>query len=448
MNPTALLAPSWCVRSFESMRSLKIKIGRFWYVIYSVEELGFTYVSTSCSQADWLIGLLSDCAVTGVYAYRVWKLSSAFKYAVVIIVAMTMLSLGTLRGAESLSTSSERDRTWGLVVGIAFFTVALGHTYEEFSTRFAWLYYMTFSSQFITDVVITTSMCKTLYQLRTGIRRTDSILNVLMAYTVNTCALTSLLRIGSIFAFAFGQGTFAFVLVPSLLPRSIFSSLLALLNSRHVKQDDDASELVSIHLSKLRGKSVKASADAHASRMVMVETVTDEVIDVSGPVQGEAAMTWHWSSEDIMICISAVGMPAIPVCRYSPTIERVQGFPTRIYRTSASSVDYMPTHRCTNCRWQSSKDLTTGHSKSRWHSLDGMILKRQIAAFDDTQLWHRTRTSRAVVIDLRSRSCREKILLHFRVNVWRIQQIAHAMWHTAEPSHNPTRSESEHRVDI
>ncbi|KAJ3550780.1 hypothetical protein NM688_g4995 [Phlebia brevispora] len=183
--------------------------------------------------ADWTVGLLGDCIVTGIYASRVWRLIDrvTFRWAVVVVIAtMTTISLGT---------------------GLAFLGVALGNTYIEFGTRFPWLWYGTFGSQLIADLIITTFLCISLRRRRTGVRRTDSLLTVLILYTVNTCALTSLTRIASILAYKFGQETFIFVMVSSMLPRIIFSSLLALLNSRRSKQTKITDNLLSIHLSQL-----------------------------------------------------------------------------------------------------------------------------------------------------------------------------------------------------
>ncbi|KAJ3550779.1 hypothetical protein NM688_g4997 [Phlebia brevispora] len=236
----------------------------------------------------WLVAILSDCSVTGcalsiiedtgvayvfphlrVYAYRVWKLPATFKHTVPVIVTMTMLSLAA---------------------GVAFFALALGHPYEYFETKLAWLYYITIGSELTADLVITTAMCRAFYQMRTGIRRTDTLLNVLMLYTVNTCALTSALRAGSIFAFAFGQKTFVFVLLSTLLPRSIFSSLLALLNSRQVKREEDTAGFVSIHVSKLRRKHPKSTVNACVSDTAIMDTTTEEIIDPSVVSQNDVTV--------------------------------------------------------------------------------------------------------------------------------------------------------------
>ncbi|KAJ3557610.1 hypothetical protein NM688_g1385 [Phlebia brevispora] len=217
--------------------------------------------------ADWLIGLFGDCAVTGVYAFRVWKLGNNLKWLTVgVIASMTLFSLAT---------------------GIVFFSVALGRTYEEVSARWSWLWYATFGSQLVADIIITTTLCKVLYERRTGIRQTDSILRVLMLYTINTCALTSVMRVGSILSFAVGQGTYAFITVSSLLPRIIFSSLLALLNSREDKPARQR-ELVSIRLSRLRSKPSQATAGS-SSGEIRVNTTVERTYDGDDTKPGELA---------------------------------------------------------------------------------------------------------------------------------------------------------------
>lgn len=63
-----------------------------------------------------------------------------------------------------------------------------------------WMSYYPLSVYTGTDTIIAASLCYLLYTNRTGYRRTDSLLNTLMLYTVNTGIITSICSLAAIIA--------------------------------------------------------------------------------------------------------------------------------------------------------------------------------------------------------------------------------------------------------
>jgi len=71
----------------------------------------------------------------------------------------------------------------------------------EFSRAFSWLVRTTFSLAVAADTVMAIAMVVCLHQRKTGHKRTNSIVDVLMVYTINTGLATSCVTIaGLIFA--------------------------------------------------------------------------------------------------------------------------------------------------------------------------------------------------------------------------------------------------------
>ncbi|PIL32312.1 hypothetical protein GSI_05558 [Ganoderma sinense ZZ0214-1] len=95
----------------------------------------------------------------------------------------------------------------------------------------------------VTDVLLTTILVYSLHKSRTGIKRTDSMINVLIMYAVNTGLLTSAFNILClVFGFLFPQ-SFTYAAVDLVSSRLYASSLLAALNSRKIVSDIGSSHI-------------------------------------------------------------------------------------------------------------------------------------------------------------------------------------------------------------
>ncbi|KAH9949698.1 hypothetical protein B0H21DRAFT_726944 [Amylocystis lapponica] len=94
------------------------------------------------------------------------------------------------------------------------------------------------------DILIAVSMCFFLSSYRTGIRRTDKLINMLMAYAIQTGAVTSITEIICLATFTVGGYHFGHVLVIYPIAGLYTTSLLANLHSRQSNSPDASMNVI------------------------------------------------------------------------------------------------------------------------------------------------------------------------------------------------------------
>ncbi|KAF8159158.1 hypothetical protein B0H34DRAFT_654273, partial [Crassisporium funariophilum] len=87
------------------------------------------------------------------------------------------------------------------------------------------------------DVLIAGSLCTLLHRSRTSLHRSDTIINKLILFTVNTSLLTSLCAVASLISFLAAGKTFLYVGFFFCIGRLYTNSLLATLNARQMIRD-------------------------------------------------------------------------------------------------------------------------------------------------------------------------------------------------------------------
>ncbi|KAH7911412.1 hypothetical protein BJ138DRAFT_925442 [Hygrophoropsis aurantiaca] len=85
------------------------------------------------------------------------------------------------------------------------------------------------------DIIATFLLCFTLHSSRNGVRVTDTIITVLMAYALNTGLLTCLISIATLFLIVFTPFEFYYAALYVVFVRLYVNSLLAMLNWRRGK---------------------------------------------------------------------------------------------------------------------------------------------------------------------------------------------------------------------
>ncbi|RDB29940.1 hypothetical protein Hypma_013791 [Hypsizygus marmoreus] len=99
------------------------------------------------------------------------------------------------------------------------------------------------------DVLIAATLCLMLHRARTGFKRSDSMINKLMLFVVNTGVLTSLCAIGSLISLIVSPNTLVYASFYFCIGRLYTNSFLATLNARKSitgRVDDVSHMLVSI----------------------------------------------------------------------------------------------------------------------------------------------------------------------------------------------------------
>ncbi|KAI1785095.1 hypothetical protein LXA43DRAFT_167955 [Ganoderma leucocontextum] len=152
--------------------------------------------------------------------------------------------------------------------------------------KFSWMISTALGMVIAADGILTVLLTIVLHRSRTGFKSTDSMINVLIMYTINTGLLTGTISTISFFMAVFYPGTLIDDGLNLFAAKLYANSLLAVLNSRHFlssygKSDYEAtpSKISAIHRSALVSNSsdVPACRDALAnSQHVLDIRVTSE----------------------------------------------------------------------------------------------------------------------------------------------------------------------------
>ncbi|TFK33459.1 hypothetical protein BDQ12DRAFT_738775 [Crucibulum laeve] len=96
----------------------------------------------------------------------------------------------------------------------------------------SWMLYSGLGTAVFADGLVAVSLCILLQRSRTGIKSTDSLLNVLMLYSINTGLLTSICATACFITFAIWPHEFIYMGIYFTLSKLFVNNLLAGLNSR------------------------------------------------------------------------------------------------------------------------------------------------------------------------------------------------------------------------
>ncbi|KAL7278349.1 hypothetical protein ACG7TL_008325 [Trametes sanguinea] len=148
----------------------------------------------------------------GFYAFRVCQIGSHFVYRVLVAVAIVcmvcefgFMLAATIEGFR-LSLSDFQHVSW-LVCGI-------------------------FGSAVLTDICLTGTLVIVLLRSRTGFRRTDSLIEVLIIYSINTGLLTSIFGLLTFIFAIILPGNLIYIAIAIVGVKLYANSVLAVLNSR------------------------------------------------------------------------------------------------------------------------------------------------------------------------------------------------------------------------
>lgn len=177
-NPVALIAPEWSV------------------------------------MAHVFVASTSDTIVRGLFCQRVYLLSGR-NWLITTLIAVTSLGVFASSWAFAIKGLSLTD----------YFDL----------TKITWFIYTSLILSVVSDLLIAGSLCVLLSQRRSGFARTNSAIRMLMVYSINTGALTSICAIVclTIYAAMPNETKFTFIAIYFVLPKLLLNSLLATLNARH-----------------------------------------------------------------------------------------------------------------------------------------------------------------------------------------------------------------------
>ncbi|TFK50313.1 hypothetical protein OE88DRAFT_1735895 [Heliocybe sulcata] len=148
----------------------------------------------------------------------------------------------------------------GVVVAISFVDLICGliitgkafglSTYAELES-ISKLFYLNFAAGTAGDLYVALVLCYFLHSSRTGFKRTDSLINILIIYTVNTGLITALDAAAGMITYIVMPSNFIFIGFYLNLSRFYVNSYLASLNARDIIREKSSGNIVSIQLSRL-----------------------------------------------------------------------------------------------------------------------------------------------------------------------------------------------------
>ncbi|KAI0782614.1 hypothetical protein C8Q75DRAFT_497135 [Abortiporus biennis] len=200
----------------------------------------------------------SDAVIRSIFTYRIWKLSRSWwvtgPNAIGIIV---VLAFGWKNMASELRLKSFLE-------------------FGEISTDI----YIGFGGSALIDTMIAFTLCVLLFRRRTGFQSTDSQIQLLMIYVVNTGAFASVVVIICLILYAVKPNTEIFIAPYAAGSKLYFNALLASLNSRdsiRTKKDN------SIVLSSIN---IPQGSGGH------ITSVNSPTVVGDGDLEGRGGMGW------------------------------------------------------------------------------------------------------------------------------------------------------------
>ncbi|KAL7284207.1 hypothetical protein ACG7TL_001489 [Trametes sanguinea] len=196
--------------------------------------------------AQVIVTGVSDLIVRGIFCERVWKLSKRNWTLLVTIVTTSLVVFGEPQTATFLNMSIYHFRPTG--GSIAFAIRGFGIPNFFALSEISGILYTSLGAGVVADILIAASMCVLLAKRQTGFARTDSMVRVLILYSVNTGALTSLCALLCLITYATMPDNFVFIGVYFVLPKLFLNSLLATLNARRPLREAGSGPMLSIPL--------------------------------------------------------------------------------------------------------------------------------------------------------------------------------------------------------
>jgi len=263
----------WCffLWVFDTLHIILCTIAVFWYLAFNFNnpgQLAFTH---------WSIDLQGDCeGVVGLtvelfFALRVWKVSKNI-FLTGFVAALSCLHF---------------------LLGIYFTTQAFSlREFSQFS-QLDWVTIAGLGGAAVADLTIAGTLVFFLNRSRTGYKRTDSIINTLMIYSIKTGLLTSIFATATVIFFVAMPNAFVYDVFFFCLGRLYVNSLLASLNSRQTMRDKaSVSDSTLVQLSNLkpgasmtsmRRLSQGAPAGHRHTVSITVETTKEQKSDYFSP---------------------------------------------------------------------------------------------------------------------------------------------------------------------
>ncbi|KAI0631795.1 hypothetical protein C8Q77DRAFT_159503 [Trametes polyzona] len=162
-----------------------------------------------------MVVIISNLIVRAIFGMRIWRLSGGHWFVPVVLV--NVLSLFVLAD--------------GIYFAVRGLEVSSMLQWQDF----AWSFYAGFSGEVIADTIIAVSQCMLLIRMKTGFEKTDSLVSLMMRYSINTGLLTSVCAACVLISYTAQPDTFIYMAFYFVYSKLYVNSLLATLNARRTR---------------------------------------------------------------------------------------------------------------------------------------------------------------------------------------------------------------------
>jgi len=163
--------------------------------------------------AQVVITVLNNFVVKCFFVWRLWLVS---------------------RGLWVVTSVAALLAVMGFGFGLGLSVYASSHnTFEQFRAV-QWLVFTPLALASLSDLCTSVSLCYFLYTSRTGVRQTDSVLNVLLLYLINAGVITAICNLACLATFWLVPNSTVFVLIFFISSKMYFASVLSTLNCREL----------------------------------------------------------------------------------------------------------------------------------------------------------------------------------------------------------------------
>ncbi|ETW76848.1 hypothetical protein HETIRDRAFT_106236 [Heterobasidion irregulare TC 32-1] len=200
----------WMLWFLDTLHLAFLSHALYWYLVTNYTNPAALGLIPWTVMAGIVVANISDCIVRDMFVWRVWRLSGKIIWPCILLVLVILVFVA------------------GFGFGIKGFFVK---SFKEFA-HITWLMYVGFAFSVSTDTLIAGTLCYTLAKARTGFKRTDSLINVLMIYSINTNVVTSAFSLLCFITYTAIPRNFVFLTFYFPLSKMYINAMLASLNAR------------------------------------------------------------------------------------------------------------------------------------------------------------------------------------------------------------------------
>jgi len=122
----------------------------------------------------------------------------------------------------------------------------------------------------LSDIMIAGALCYLLHDSRSGFKRTDTIISILIIYAINRCLLTSVVAVVEVIVYCTLPKSLWFLAIDFFIGKLYANSLLATLNSRAAIRAANPTTINSIRLSELEFNSSNSTETKPQARGLVI----------------------------------------------------------------------------------------------------------------------------------------------------------------------------------